>query len=500
MTMNLSRSSLTRRGLLARAMTLAAASALPWARPLIAAARDDFSGLDATALAQLLRRGEVSPLELLEASIERIENFDGTLNAVSTRLFERAREQAQGPLPDGAFSGVPYLIKDLNDLAGTPNSMGSRLFAGQLSEANEPYVARTLDTGVVVVGKSNTPEFGLLATTESLALGPCRNPWSPDHTPGGSSGGAAAAVAAGLVPFAHATDGGGSIRIPAACCGLFGLKPSRGRLGPNEVAAIDISTQHCVSHSVRDSARLFAATEYQGDDASLPPVGLVTHPAERRLRIALDTSNLFGEAPHPEVEIALQRAAKLAADLGHHVEEARPNIDGAAFVHHFITAWASFPSEPLAFAEAAGLDPETVLEPWTLELAAEFSRRGPEALQAARDNFAAMARVLAAFFERYDVLLTPVLRSPPVRIGEQAPTLDYDELYARVTDWVSYTPLHNAAGTPAMSVPLAMSRDGLPIGVHFAAAHGAERTLFELAYELEMAAPWTHRRPPLLAS
>lgn len=490
----------SRRALLVRAMALAAASSLPWARPLAAmTAASPFAQLDATEQAALLRRGEVSALELVDAAIARIESFDGTLNAVTTRLFERAREQAGRPLPDGPFTGVPYLVKDLNDLEGTRNSMGSRLFADQISAASEPYVARTLDTGVVVVGKSNTPEFGLLGTTESSALGVCRNPWNPDHTPGGSSGGAAAAVAAGLVPFAHATDGGGSIRIPAACCHLFGLKPSRGRLAPDEVPAIDLSAQHCVSHSVRDSARLFAATEYRGADALLPPVGHVTGPSERRLRIAFDTSNLFGDAPHPEVEIALQRAAKTVADLGHLVEEVRPNIDGAAFVHHFITIWASFPVEPLAAAEAAGLDPTSVLEPWTLDLAAEFARRGPDAVVAARDNFAAMSRVLAAFFERYDVLMTPVLKAPPVRIGEQAPTLNYDDLYARVTDWVSYTPLHNAAGTPAMSVPLGMSRDGLPIGVQFAAAVGAERTLFELAYELEAAAPWARRQPPIHA-
>ncbi len=491
---------LNRRELIGRALALVAASAVPWVRPAAARATDPFAELDATAQAELLRRGEVGALELVDAAIRRIEMLDGPINAVTTRLFEQAREQARAPLMDGPFTGVPYLIKDLNDLAGTPNSRGSRLFAGQVSNVSEPYVERTLATGVVVLGKSNTPEFGLLATTEPLALGVCRNPWDLDYTPGGSSGGAAAAVAAGMVPFAHATDGGGSIRIPAACCGLFGLKPSRGRLGPHEVGEIDISVQHCVSHSVRDSARLFAATEYRGDDALLPPVGPVMGPSERRLRIALHTGNLFGEAPHPDVEVALQNAARLCAELGHQVEHASPNIDGPAFVHHFITAWASFPGQPLAAAEAAGLDPATVLEPWTLELAAEFARRGPDALAAAKHNFEAMERVFAAFFRRYDVLLTPVLKAPPVRIGEQAPTLDYDELYQRVTDWVSYTPLHNAAGTPAMSVPLAMGRGGLPIGVQFAAAHGAERTLFELAYELEAAFPWASRRPHVAAT
>ena len=491
---------LSRRAVLGRAMTLAAAAALPSLRATPArAANDAFARLDATAQAALVRNGDVSASELVDAAIDRIEALDGTLNAVTTRLFERAREQARGPLPEGPFTGVPYLIKDLYDLAGTPNTMGARLFADNVSTADEPYVTRTLSSGVVVVGKSNTPEFGLLGTTESLLLGACRNPWNPAYTPGGSSGGAAAAVAAGMVPFAHATDGGGSIRIPAACCGLFGLKPSRGRLDPKRRPDIDISVHHCVSRSVRDSAALFAAAEYVAADAELPPVGRVERPSERRLRIALDTRNLFGEAPHPEVEIALQRAAKLCADLGHQVEEAGPNIDGAAFVHHFISVWASFPAEPIAAARAQGLSPGDVLEPWTLALADEFDRRGPDALPAAVRNFDAMARVLDAFFQRYDVLLTPVLKAPPVAIGAQEPTMDYDSLYAAVTDWVSYTPLHNAAGTPAMSVPLGWSRDGLPIGVQFAAAHGAERTLFELAYELESAAPWSDRWPDLAA-
>jgi amidase len=219
---------LTRRALLARAATAGVAVALA---PVIApqrafAARDPFWRMDATAQADLVRRGEVSPLELVEAAIERIERLDPVLNAVVAPLFDQARDMARGALPEGPFRGVPYLIKDLNDLAGAPTSNGSRLFADYVAAQSEPYVARTLAAGVIPVGKSNTPEFGLIATTESLQLGPCRNPWNTEFTPGGSSGGAAAAVAAGMVPFAHATDGGGSIRIPASCCGLFGLKPS----------------------------------------------------------------------------------------------------------------------------------------------------------------------------------------------------------------------------------------------------------------------------------
>lgn len=498
---------ITRRALLARSIAAAAATALVPTGLIHGASRAHAAGrtaggdlwqLDATAQAGLVRSGEVSALELVDASIARIEAIDGPINAVSTRLFERARDAARGRLPEGPFRGVPFLIKDLNDLAGAPTSSGSRLFADQIATADSGYVARTLTTGLVPVGKSNTPEFGLLGTTESLQLGVCRNPWDTDHTPGGSSGGAGAAVAAGLVPFAHATDGGGSIRIPASCCGLFGLKPSRGRLAPSEAEGpIDIGVQHCVSRSVRDSAALFAGAEYRGSDAALPPVGHVTSPGQRRLRIAFATRSYTGAAPHPEVEVAAQRAAALCAELGHEVEEAAPVVDGAAFIDAFMTVWSSWPAAVIEIAKGRGLDPADVLEPWTLSLAELFASKPEGALADAALHFERMGRVYDAFFDRYDLILTPTLSAPPVAIGHQAPTVPFDVLYDRVLDWVAYTPIHNAAGTAAMSVPLAWSAAGLPIGMQFAARRGAERTLFELAYELEAAAPWADRWPQL---
>lgn len=503
---------ITRRALLARSIAAAAATALvptglvhgtARARAATGSGAGATAGgelwqLDATAQAALVRSGEVSALELVETAIARIEAIDGAVNAVVTPLFERARDAARGRLPDGPFHGVPFLIKDLDDLAGAPTSGGSRLFADEIATADSGYVARTLTTGLVPVGKSNTPEFGLLGTTESLQLGICRNPWNTDHTPGGSSGGAGAAVAAGLVPFAHATDGGGSIRIPASCCGLFGLKPSRGRLAPSEAEGpIDIGVQHCVSRSVRDSAALFAAAEYRGRDAALPPVGHVTEPGRKRLRIAFSTRSYTGAAPHPEVEVAAQRAAALCAELGHEVEEAAPVVDGEAFIDAFMTVWSSWPAAVIEIAKGRGLDPADVLEPWTLSLADLFAGKPDSALADAALHFERMGRVYDAFFERYDLVLTPTLSAPPVAIGSQAPTVPFGTLYDRVMDWVAYTPIHNAAGTTAMSVPLAWSPAGLPIGMQFAARRGAERTLFELAYELESAAPWAGRWPAL---
>jgi amidase len=495
-------STITRRAMLRRTATVAAAAvAAPLVTPLsVLAARDPFWRMDATAQADLVRTGEASALELVDAAIARIEALDPAINAVVVRSFEQARQQASGRLVSGPFSGVPYLIKDLDDLTGVRTSHGSRLHAAHVAERTSGHVQRSLGAGLISMGKSNTPEFGLLGTTESLLLGPCRNPWNIDYTPGGSSGGAAAAVAAGMVPFAHATDGGGSIRIPAACCGLFGLKPSRGRLAPSEVGSgADISVQHCVSRSVRDSAVLFAATEYTGSDAALPAVGFVAGPSGRPLRIAFSTRTYTGAAPHPEVEIAAQRAAALCAGLGHHVEPAAPVVDGERFLEAFMTIWSSGAASTLADVRRQGLEPADVLEPWTMGLAEFFLQRPESAVTEALRHFEQMRQIYAAFLSRYDVILTPTLSAPPVRIGEQAPTVDFATLYDRVLDWVAYTPIHNAAGTAAMSVPLAWSADGLPIGIQFAAAQGGERTLFELAYQLEAAAPWAHRWPEMAA-
>lgn len=491
----------TRRAMLARtAMAAGAALASPVLSPLAAlAARDPFWRLDATAQAALVRRGEVSPLELVDAAIARVEALNPVLNAVVTRTFERARDAARSGLPDGPFKGVPYLVKDLNDLAGVRTTSGSRLYADRVPDQTRLYVQRALNAGLVSLGKSNTPEFGLLGTTESLLLGPCRNPWNPEYTPGGSSGGAGAAVAAGMVPIAHATDGGGSIRIPASCCGLFGLKPSRGRLNPAEADPdVDISVHHCVSRTVRDSAAMFAAAEYRGADAPLPPVGHVTGPADRRLRVAFSTRAATGAAPHPDVETAAQRTAHLCAGLGHHVEEAAPTVDGEAFADAFMVVWSSGAAARLDVARRRELNPEDVLEPWTLGLAAAYEKLPDSALADALAYFEQMERLFEAFYSRYDVALTPTLAAPPVRIGEQAPTVDYATLYERVLDWVAYTPVHNAAGTAAMSVPLGWSSNGLPIGMQFSTQRGGERTLFELAYELEAAAPWADRWPAMV--
>lgn len=481
----------------AAAAALAAASL----RSAPAFAHDAFSGYDAMGQAALVRTKKASALELVDAAIARIEAANPKINAVVFEMFERARKQAQGPLPQSPLSGVPYLIKDLNNVAGARTTQGSRFMAHYVADANDAMPQKAIDAGLVIVGKSNTPEYGLLATTESLELGPCHNPWNLGRSTGGSSGGAAAAVASGMVPAAHASDGGGSIRIPASCCGVFGMKPSRGRMlfGPKEKMPGDIAVENCVSRSVRDSAMIFSLSEDSRASAPLKPVGFVAGPSKQRLKIAFATASYFGTEPHPDVKAALEATAKLCHGLGHTVVEAKNPVHGDAFIEAFLTVWASGPAELVALAKSKKIDPATVFEPWTLELAEFFAKKPKDALANALAVFKDTKAQVDAFMARYDAWLTPVLAAPPVALGEQGPTLDFKTLYDRVTHYVAYTPIHNVAGTPAMSVPLGMSKDALPIGSQFAAAQGREDLLYALAYELEQAQPWAKRLPPLWA-
>ena len=428
--------------------------------------------------------------------------LDPTLNAIVTKSFDRALARVAAGVPSGPFGGVPYLLKDLTDWEGVRCTEGSRLFLERISPSTPEFVSRSEAAGLVVLGKTNTPEFGLLPSTEGLALGACANPWDPAHSTGGSSGGAAAAVAAGIVPLAEASDGGGSIRIPASCCGLFGLKPSRGRMLADAAgeSAGELDVHHCVSRSVRDSALLLSLTERSGAGAPFPPVGRVSGPDRQRLRIAFSTRTYFGDEPDPEVKAATEAAAKLCAGLGHEVYEAAPDLSGEAFAEHFLTVWAHGPAQLVEDLGRSGSGPAAValLEPWTLGLAREFASKPLGSLEAALEYFGGVERALDDFFIGADVWLTPVLASPPPRLGELAPDVPFDTLRERCLRYVAYTPVHNVAGTPAMSVPLAWSRGGLPLGAQFAARRGAEATLLALAYELEAAQPWQGRWPKLV--
>ncbi len=489
---------ISRRTMLANGAALAAMSACAPAAP----ATDALEDLDAVGVAARIGAGEITALEALDAAIARAERVNGDLNFMATPAFDYGRARAATAL-SGPFAGVPTLIKDLLPLAGLPLKFGSRAFANNVAQAQPPYTDAVLASGVVPFGKSATPEFGLTATTEPLLGGATKNPWDPTRSCGGSSGGAAVAVAARVIPIAHASDGGGSIRIPASCNGIFGLKPSRARTVTDgrEQGPVPISVNGCVSLTVRDTARWLASTEQGGEAAALAPVGMVEGPNTQRLRIALNIPDFRGREPDPEVRAATEAAAQLCRSLGHEVREARPSFDGQRFSDDFILLWAESAAEVAALVrQNAGTVPlDQLLEPLTLDLARHFQSKGPAAMAAAIAGLKQVEAAYAAFFSDVDVLLTPVLSKPPLPLGEIAPTLGMEVGFARVLDYVGYTPLQNVAGAPAMSVPLGWSQSGLPIGAHFSAAKGQERRLLELAYELEAAQPWRGRKPGVSA-
>ncbi|MBW2525957.1 MAG: amidase [Deltaproteobacteria bacterium] len=494
----------------------------------------DYDDFDALGLGELVRRGEVHPSELAATAIERIERIDPQLGAVVYPLFDRGRAAAAQPVRSGPFAGVPYLLKDMVSHAGTPLSLGSRLLraARFTPESTHEVVRRSEAAGLIVLGKTNACEFGLMPVTEPEAWGPTRNPWSRDHTPGGSSGGSAAAVAARMVPMAHGNDGGGSIRIPASCCGVFGLKPSRGR-NPADVydSPYGTTVEHCLSRSVRDSAALLDVTRgpRPGDRFwAMPPARpylaeVTTEPGA--LRIAFTTADFCGREAHADAVAAVRDAAALCEELGHHVEPARPAVDGTRFNEAFAALWATLADAmyPLlldqakhnrwvrraaqvlgdrALVEIAGRaltrSLRSPIEPFTRVLADIGAGITAAAFQAAAIDFQRATYAMAELFERYDCLLTPVLGAPPVRLGAFRST-DRDRMRAELLRYVAYTPIANVSGQPAMSVPLHWNGEGLPIGVQFIGGFAAETTLFRLAGQLERARPWHDRRPPLCA-
>lgn len=453
--------------------------------------------LDGVAQAELVQKGELSADDLLDACQARIEALDPLLRAIPTLDFDRARSAPRVP---GPFGGVPFLIKDVSPYPRLPWRLGARAFARNVAPVGTRFSARLDAAGLVTIGKSATSQFGLLGSTETLLEGITHNPWELSHSAAGSSGGAAAAVAAGLVPLAHANDGGGSIRIPASVCGLFGFKPSRGRTVAAALASSDFGdlvSDHCVTRSVRDSALFLSITEDR--EAALPPVGHVKGPSTRRLRVGAFTQTLIGEAPDVAVARAHDEAIALLEQLGHEVVSlAPPPVDGAMLGDAFFLVAGVAMDGIIAFlTQMHGRAPaRDELEPFTWALAEEARRRGPEGLRAARETFARHARAYLDHITQVDVVLTPTLATPPWRIGHLSPVFDRQDLIARTSRAVGYTPIHNIAGCPAMSVPLAWSQTGLPLGTHFAAAPGADAMLLELAYELEQARPFGERWAP----
>ena len=473
---------------------------------------DELAALDATAQAELVRRKQVKPIELVEAAIARIERVNPQVNAVITPMFDIAQKVAEGPLPEGPFTGVPFLLKDLMAAyAGVRMTWGSAFMKDNVPDHDTELVIRQKKTGLIILGKTNSPEFGILPTTEPHAFGPTRNPWNTNHSAGGSSGGSAAAVAAGMVPFAHGNDGGGSIRIPASCCGLFGMKPTRARnpLGPDVGDAIGgLVVEHALTRSVRDSAALLDATAGPdvGDPYWAPPpqrpyvqeVG--ADPG--KLRIAFMTESVTGADVHPDCVAAVRDAAKLCADLGHRVEEKQPEIPGEAISGVFMTVWSAGIAENVdGAALIMGRGPEPgELEPLTEALAAVGRSHSAPNYLIAMTILQKISRDLQRFFVDYDVMITPTLAEPPLPLGSLESQPD-NPLYGivRSASYASFTPIGNITGQPAMSVPLYWNADGLPVGAHFIGRFGDEGTLFRLAAQLEEARPWSNRHPPVWA-
>lgn len=467
---------------------------------------DEYCQYDAIGLASLINACEVSSYEVAEAAIAAIEILNPQMNAVISPMFDTARESVRVGLPEGPLSGVPYLLKDLNTwVAGVPATNGSRAFRDFVPTYDSVLVSRLRAAGLIILGKTNTPEFGLNICTSPALFGPTPNPFDSQRSAGGSSGGSGCAVASGMVPAAHATDSGGSIRIPASNCGLFGLKPSRARvpLGNDQAEGLaGFSTAHAVSHSVRDSALLLDMTAgpMAGDSYSSPSTSMsfarcIEGPLPK-LRVALCTGGLADEVIHRDCQSVAEHAARLCESVGCDVEAIRPPIDGHALRHAFDVLFTANVYNVVSSIAAAHADEgiESLVEPATFACS-EAARN-----YTAADYAAALlitqqaARSMGAFFEQYDVLLTPTLANPALPLGAIDMQMDNWSVYLeKMLDEIPFTPLFNATGAPAASLPLGKCADGLPVGVQIGAALGGETTLLRLAHALELAAPWHQR-------
>jgi amidase len=461
---------------------------------------------DGLGLAELVRRKDVHPAELVETAIARAAAVNPSLNFMVFADFERARAKAKHGAAEGPFAGVPMFLKDILAFAeGMPSRQGSRFIPAIASRADSILTARFRQAGFIPLGKTNVPEFGMVPTTESRLYGPARNPFDLARSTGGSSGGSAAAVAAGVVPVAHANDGGGSIRIPASCCGLVGLKPTRGRVtvGPELGDAVDgLAVDHVVTRSVRDCAAALDAIagNVPGDPYWAPPAPpswlAASEETPRRLRIAFSGRKLDGGAMHPDCASAVRHAAKLCAELGHEVEEAGQEFDLSVLVPSFMAVWsANLAAAVDSVAQLTGQIPTAgMFEGLTWGMYTAGRQVGASQYLLAKDALQRASRGAAKFHEAHDLWLMPTLGTPPMKNG----VFDIDEQditrgFLPLFDYVPFTAFQNVTGQPALNLPLYWTDAGLPIGVQFAAPFGDEKTLFQLAHQLEEAAPWVHR-------
>ena len=469
----------------------------------------EYSNYDGLGLAELVRKKKIKPAELVEIAIELIERHNPKINAVVFKDYDGARARAKAKLK-GAYAGVPMLLKDvLGFKKGWPNRDGSRFVPPVPHHQDSTLVARFEAAGMIALGKTNVPEFGAVPFTESKLYGPAHNPWNLDHSTGGSSGGSAAAVAAGVVPFAHANDGGGSIRIPASACGLVGLKPTRGRnpLGPSIGDSMGgLIAEHIVSRTVRDTAAVLDATAgpEPGDPYAAPPPpgpylkAIAKKP--KKLRIAFATTSFAGKAFDPEVVSAVEAAAKLCKQLGHAVEEGMPKIAAEQMITSFLQIWATGLASSIDFFSASYGKQPNAGEIEGLNFAMYQFGKTISASQylTCWATLQSAARQVGSWHERYDVWLTPVFSRPPLKIGSvDLEANDIMKGFAPIIDYIPFTALQNATGQPAISLPLHWSKNGLPIGAQFVGRLGEEHLLLQLAAQLEKAQPWIKKHPPL---
>ncbi|HEV2546714.1 MAG TPA: amidase family protein [Stellaceae bacterium] len=470
----------------------------------------EYVDYDGVGLADLIARRDMTALEVVDAAIARAEELNPRLNAIIYRNFERAREHARGASPDTPFKGVPFLLKDiLAQTTEAPTRSASAFTPNVPAPHDAELTARFRRAGLISLGKTNAPEFGLLPITESKLYGAARNPWKLSHSTGGSSGGSAAAVAARIVPLAHANDGGGSIRIPASCCGLVGLKPTRGRnpLGPDLGDVLGgLVVEHVVSRSVRDTAVALDAVAGPdlGDPYVAPPPARPFTDALRRdgprLKIAFTRRNLAGEPVHADCIAAVESAAALCQEVGHEVGEDAPPVDAAATFQAFLAIWAA--GVAMVIDAVAMLTGQKPSEDRFEGLTWGFYRQG-KTIAASQYMMAwlqlqRMARAVAHWQVKWDVWLTPTLGAPPLPLGSvDTAETDLAKALAPLLGYAPITPLQNATGQPAINLPLYWNAAGLPIGTQFVGRFGEEATLLALAAELERARPWDRRRPPV---
>ncbi len=470
----------------------------------------EYGSYDAVGLAELVRLKEVTPRELLDEAVARTEKVDPKINAVVVKHYDYAERQIANDLPQGSFTGVPFLLKDLDLLEGTRTTFGASLYKNELADHSSTLTQRCLRAGLAIFGKSSSPEFGLMPTTEPRLHGPTRNPWNPAHSAGGSSGGAAAAVAARILPMAHASDGGGSIRIPASACGIFGLKPTRARnpVGPDRGQGWGgFSCGHVVSISVRDSAVMLDALcgpEPTSPYHAPPPERPFAEEVRRepgRLRIAFTAKSPYGDAIDPEIAAAVRETASLLQTLGHHVEERAPvlPVDPAEVMATIVGANTAM-NVRLAenrFGRAMTAEDFEVL---TLGMAHNAKNATATDYVAAELAAFQISRALAEFFKSCDIFLSPTLCTPPLRLGElDSMARDLSHIGPTLRRYMPGTSMFNMSGQPAMSVPLAFSSTGLPLGMMFAGRFGDEATLLRLAAQLEQERPWRTKLPPICA-